>query len=355
MNSYSLNEHIVISEEKIIAIDFIQNTDKIVLAKVDNYCKLFFHIIDVESDFQKNVYLSEDIHINPDILREFDRFNKSIFSYNHCYHYLKDKKLYNISEFKSLSDNTFYFILGTVENYEKIAWYIKINFDGQVIEKKVFDLYKRYKEYNLIFGIEFVFFDIEKFREYNLTEFFDDFFDDDDFRYNLDMGDSCDVRLSLDNKKLGVSYFFKDNDEPRGNFSLFDVTNFEKPNLVFSYKSEESVFRYKFIENDSKIIYWNYQDREGILIEYIIRELNKDSFEKKQIFNIERPLESYGIDSFYYINNFIIEVYYDKIVFHNTITKERYIIQRDVQTPYCLNKNKLFYIVDSKLKMKIIQ
>jgi len=335
--------------EKIVAMDFMENSNKVVLAKVDLDYKLFIEIVDIKNDFKEIIYLDEDFFLD----------------YKSLYYYHEDKlalsmifnsgsntrKLSYVNKFKCLSYNNFYLNISSSVEEKWADWHLKINFSGNVIEKIIGELDERSRDSR---DINLVFFDTKEFRQINLTEFFDVFFEEDSFSYNRVMGDSIEAFFSSDNKNLGICYFFKDEEIPRGRFSVFNIQNFENPELIFSFKIDDYGNDIKFTNDNSKISYWRWEKDENDenLIQYVIREVNEFSFEKEKRFNVK--FNDVVARNYYFINNTILEEYYDKFQIHNTDTKENMTVLRNNYSPYCINENTLVYLNNYKLEKLII-
>lgn len=333
--------------EKIVGMDFMENSDKAAIAKIDDDYKLFFEIIDFENNFTDTIYLEEDIFIKPSsvYLYDDDQYNLPMIFHSN----LDDKNLSFINNFKFLSKNCFYLKIMTdnKDDGQRYNWNIKINFEGKIVEKCIDDLNKRFDYFE---ERDLVFFDTNTFREINLIEFFDNMFDEYNFQFNRTIGNLYSTFLSSDNKKLGFCFFFKDEEIPRCNYSIFDINNFEKPELIFSYRIDDYGNDFKFSKDNKKIIYWRYEDDEGTIISFIIRELDENIFEQPKKILIEFAKDFYMKD-YELVNDTLIIIGLEKLKLFNLETNEDFIIQRNMHSPYCITGNNLLYLNNYKLQL----
>ncbi|MBD8082697.1 hypothetical protein [Chryseobacterium caseinilyticum] len=354
--------------EKIIALDFFQNSKRFSAAKIDDNYKLFFEISDAETDKTETIYLKEDIFIKPMSLFYYDDYFWQIQSST----VTEEQDLYYVLKFKIVSDQFFYLKVFTDQpNNLRIHYHIKIDFNGRITEKLIDNLDQRYddsQDKNLIF------FDFKKFKEINLINFFDDFFAKENFLYNRNMGDPYSTFFSSDYLKLGICYFFVDENILRGYYAIFDIDNFEKPRLLFSatideygnnfnFSSDDKekprlLFsskiddgkNFEFSSDDKNVIYWRYRNDKRTELLFTIRELNKNFFQNEANFLIEFS-EGFYIKDFKLINNLIIIIGSKKIYFHNLHTNQNLEISRNINSPYCVTADYVFYINNYKLEI----
>jgi hypothetical protein len=338
MNLNCLSEKILINDEKIIAMDLINGKNQIALITANNVCRLSLKIFDIEKGDFISIAALDDFYVNPTDSNLFSDANRSSNNFYSFSLYLHDKILCRVNKFNSLSNNNFYLNLTS----EKNNWHLEIAHDGKLIKKIVDDVEKRFEFY---FDRDYVMFDIENFKEHKLFEFFDVFFENDDFLYNRVMDNyAYSLFLSSDSKKLGFVYFNKDDDSPRGNYSVFDVDDFNNPKLIFSYRIDECGTGHKFDSDDNKIIY-------SLHNEVIIREIDSNNFEKEVRLKTNILDEKYYYEGLYNIKNFLIEVYHSKFHFMNISTKEYFLTDREIGSRYCIKEDKIFYTEGTKLKM----
>ncbi|WP_175633277.1 hypothetical protein [Pedobacter ghigonis] len=305
--------------EKIVAIDFIANSGEIALVKkVDNH-SLFIEIVDADLNHKETISLADEIF-------NTHKFNK----------------------FQCLPDRHFYFNISNFQAERWNKWHLKIDFSGNTIQKVIDDLEEKYKyshDRNLVF------FDIRKFKEINLINFFDDFFEEDSFDYNRSMGDPIDLFYSSDYKRLSLCYFFKDEEEPRGNFSVFNIEDYENPKLISSLKIDSYGNDIKFSNDHTRIVYWRWecQDKKGFVIQYVILKLEEFSITLEKRINIKYGHNVFG-HIYFLINQSIVKVDYNKFRIRHIETNENKIIPRDEHSPYCSNENTLVYLNNYQLE-----
>ncbi|AYN02818.1 hypothetical protein EAG11_00495 [Flavobacterium sp. 140616W15] len=338
LNLNCFNTKILISNENIIGMDLINFKHQIALVTVDNLCRLFLKVFDIENGDFVDIISLNDFHGNPKDFNLFNNVNKSSNDYYSRSLYLNDKILCKVNKFNSLSNNNFYLHL-TIEGGD---WHIEIDPNGNVIKKIEDDVQKRVEFYC---DQNYIIFDIENFKEHKLFEFFDIFFESDDFSYNRVMDNYVfSLFLSSDNKKLGFIYFNKDDNSPRGNYSVFEVSDFNNPQLIFSYRIDECGNGHRFNSDNNKIVYRLHD-------EVVIRELDNNKFEKEIRIETNILKDTYHCQGVYNIKNFIVEVYYNKFYFLNINTKEYFLVGREVGSTYCIKEDKIFYTEGTKLKM----
>lgn len=338
-----MNQQLPENIEKIVAIDFIKNSTKVALAKVDNLFRLFIEIVDLITSSKEIVNLEKDIFLNYSSLYYYDEFTlSSIFNSNIKYRYPADLK-----EFTCLSNNVFYLKISLYNENLYEDWHLQIDNKGKVVNEQIDNLDRKYKFYS---DRNSVFFDINKFEEINMKDFFNDFFEEDQFDYYIyAMGDTFSANLLADERKLGLWYFFKDEEIPRGNFSIFDIKDAYNPQLIFSFKLDE-YGDFKFSFDKKKVIYWHYENNQGTLRSYHVREVNANSFDQKQEIFIEYDKNNSHVIDFALINETLLEVFLDKFKLHDVLTKKSYKVPRDISSPYCFNSKTLVYLHNYKLK-----
>lgn len=315
-------------KEKILAIDFLQHSTKFAVVKKDKENRFLIEVICIENTSEEIIYLN-DLFIN-------------------------SSSIQHINKFQCLSSDNFYFNASIWENEKLVRYHLKVNFSGKIIKQTVDDLDEKYIN---AFDRDLVFFDRNEFKEINLMEFFEDFFSDDEFFYHYySMGSKISSFFSSDNKKLGICYFFKDGEYPRGRFTIFNIENFEKPKVIFSKKVEDFGNDIKFTYDNSKISYWRWgnYDEKSIVIEYAIRELNELSFENEKRIEIKYFSNDFSMRNYYFISSTLIKQCLNKFELFDIVTSNRSTILRDVHSPYCINGTTMIYIHNSKLEKLFI-
>lgn len=340
-----MNEEIPKTIERIVAMGFMKNSSQVALAKVDDDYRLFIEILDLESTCREIINLKQDIYIDYGALSHAN--NPNLFlTFNSSFE--KEHKS-SIRKFQCLPGQYFYFNLVNYWRDKWSKWHLKIDFSGNTVEKCIDDLEEKY-EYK--HDRDLVFFDTRQFREVNLIKFFDDFFEADSFNYNrVCMGDSVDVFLSSDNKSLGVCYFCKDEEIPRGNFCVFNIQDCDIPELVFSLKVDTYGTDLKFSNDNSKIIYWRWeeQNNRAPLIQYVIMDIDEPAVLKEKRIDIQYNKHLSWLD-YFLMDKLIVKLEYDKFRIHSTETKQNRIIPRDHFSPYCSNENTLVYLHNDQLE-----
>ncbi|QIL41947.1 hypothetical protein G7074_23370 [Pedobacter sp. HDW13] len=243
--------------EKIVAIDFIANSDEIALVKGVGNQSLFIEIVDADLNHKETISLADEIF-------NTHKFNK----------------------FQCLPDRHFYFNMSVFQAEKWNKWHLKIDFYGNI------------------------------------------FFEEDSFDYNRSMGDPIDLFCSSDYKRLSLCYFFKDEEEPRGNFSVFNIEDYENPELISSLKID---------------------DKKGFVIQYVILKLEEFSITLEKRINIKYGQNVFG-HIYFLINQSIVKVDYNKIRIRHIETNENKIIPRDEHSPYCSNENTLVYLNNHQLE-----
>ena len=318
--TYSENEEMQESLEKIVAMDFIENSDKIALLKVADNNRLFIEICDAKCNHQETISLVDEIFID-----------------------------YKFNKFQCLPDRHFYFNMSSFQAEKWNKWHLRIDFSGNTIEKVIDDLEEKY---NYSYDRNLFFFDTRKFKEINLINFFDVFFEEDSFNYNrISMGDPVDLFFSSDHKHIGLGFFFKDEEIPRGNFSTFNIKDCENPELISSLKIDNYGNDIKFSNDNTRIVYWRWesQDKKGFLIQYVILKVQGFSIMEENKINIKYGL-NFSANNYFLINQTIVKEDYNKFRIHHIETNENKIIQRDDHSPYCTNENSLVYLYNHQLE-----
>lgn len=328
--------------EKVVAMSFLEDSDRLAIAKIDDGYKLFIEVINLNDTTTETIYLEDDISIRPSSLYYYYDFMMAI----------SDKEvetLSSIEDFKFLSEKYFYLNVSMPKQngHEIYRWNIKIDFKGKTVEKTDDELIKRYQNSQDI-GLEF--FDITTFKVINLKDFFNDFYRDKDFSSNEFQDKYCYTFLSPDQKKLGLVYFFKDGTMPRGNLSFFDTQYFELPQILFSYDFEGFLPNIKFIKNTNKIGYKYYENEEERLISFVIIELDESKFEDGEKITIECP-ENYYVRDYELIDKTLIIIGSTEIQFYHIETKENFTIPCNLHTPYCCNDTTFVYMNNYKVEI----
>lgn len=314
-------------KETILEIDFLQHSTKFATLKKTTESRFLIEVVCIENNFEESIYLN-DVFFNSSSIQQ-------------------------INKFQFLSFNNFYLNASIWENKKLVRYHLKVNLSGKIINKTVDNLVE---EYINTLEKDLVFFDLNGFKEVNLMHFFDEFFSEDEFYYHRSMGFGISSFFSSDNKKLGICYFFKDGEHPRGRFAIFNIENFEKPKVIFSKKIEDFGNDIKFSYDNSKISYWRWgnYDEKSIEIEYVVRELNEFTFENEKRIKIKYSSNNFSMSNYYFIRNTLIRQSFNKFELYDLLTDKNYTILRDENSPYCINDTTMIYIHDCKLEKLVV-
>lgn len=336
MNRIKYFENTLLSNERIIKID-ININDDINFISVDKTCKLYIKKFSLKTNKIESSFPVGNFYVKPLNIDLFNDFNTHYFKHELPNTNIEQIEIISVKDFQSLTNDCFYLNLSGKENY-----HVKINLKGEIISKSINDIESKYK-YST--ERDFVYFDIEKFEEYPLFEYFDSVLDYDDFEYNCIMQNYVySLFFSTDKKKIGLFYFNKDYDSPRGNYSFFDASDLKNLKHLFTYRVDEPHSNHKFKINNSNTIYFYNPYKEVFTI---------SSLENNSIIDISDNLEEelFGYEDFFMISNKIIDVYYDRFVVFDSISETNIQIKREIHSPYGFNENKLIYVNDGKLKL----
>lgn len=338
MDKIKYFERTLLSNERIIKIDLSIN-DNISFISVDKTCKLYIKTFNLKSNKIELAFPVGNFYVNPSDIDLFNDVNTHYFEHELPNTNIELKEVVSINDFQSLTNDCFYLNLSGKENC-----HVKVNLKGEIINKSINDIENKYKYSH---DRDFVFFDIEKFEESPLFEYFDSVFDYDDFEYNRIMQNYVySLFFSTNKKKIGLFYFNKDYDSPRGNYSFFDASDLKNLKLLFSFRVDEPHSNHKFKFNENNTIYY-YNPDEG----FVISELDNNKLLKKIAINDKLTEQLNDYQNFYLIKNKIIKTYYDRFVIFDSISNENMHIKREFNSAYCYNENKIIYIYNGQLKM----
>ena len=336
MNRIKYFENTLLSNERIIKID-ININDDIIFISVDKTCKLHIKKFSLKSNKIESAFPVDNFYVEPLNTDLFNDFNTHYFKHELPNTNVEQIEVISVKDFQSLTNDCFYLNLSGKENY-----HVKINLKGEIINKSINDIESKYK-YST--ERDFVFFDIENFEEYPLFEYFDSVLEYDEFWYNRIMDHYVySLFFSTDKKKIGLFYFNKDYDSPRGNYSFFDARDLKNLKLLATYRVDEPHSNHKFKINDNNTIYFYNPYKDVFAI---------SNLENNSIIEISNnfKLELFGYKDFFMISNKMIKVYYDRFVVFDSISETNIQIKRVINSPYSFNENKLIYVNDGKLKL----
>lgn len=352
--TYDLTKGIEVSYENILKMHFIQNSNKLVLLKVNASWELFVEIIDFNSYLKTIIILEYKFSIYD---HKFKQNNFVDYS-----KYLNQTKVFSLShiyEFYFSDDLEFIYLKARLKNSTDEICHFKIDLEGKLINKKTengshdpWDNYALLKKYHV--SDNFIFLDLDDFVEYDLGDFFNETFEKNDFFYLWINDGSYSIFTLPDENLFGLIFFDKDGNSPRGSFNIFKINDIKKPKLIFSYRIDEFGDHHTFNPSGNRMAYCKYLDIGEIEIK--IRELYQNEFENAIEFNISYPKEDSSPEEVFLSDaNLILVVFYDRIEAYDIYTFEQITVyNRDIRTLYCFGENKLFYIYLSKLKMEIL-
>ncbi|RKR05370.1 hypothetical protein C8C83_4717 [Flavobacterium sp. 90] len=352
--TYNLTEDIEVSYENILKMHFIPNSNKLALLKVNSSWRLFVEIIDFNSSLKAKITLDNKLRF---YYREFE--HNTFVNYSKDLSHLGKYSLTHIFEFYLSEDLEFIYLKARFKKTKEEVCHFKIDFEGKVVLEKIedeshnpLDDYCFLKKY--LVSDNFIFLDLEDFSEHDLADFFDTVFYKDDFLFLRFNGDEYPIFSLPDKNLLGLVFFDRDGNYPRGSFNVFRINDIKKPVLLFSYKIDDFGSNHIFNSSGNKILYYYYIDLCEIKIK--IRELSKNDFENAIEFTLSFSKEDSAPHELFFSDaNLILLVFYDRIEVYNIHTLERIsIYNRDIGTSYCFDKNKLFYIYLNKLKMEVL-
>lgn len=295
---------------KIIKTDYISEKQQIVILKVKQNSELFIEILDIKNDLIKEISLNEKIYVRP----------------------------YERIEFHSIDNNNFY--LGCD------SWHFIINCDGKVVLKKQLDnelgyLNNTHLLKNYIFREDLTLIDLKDFKEYNLTDFFDENFDEYDFTFFYFEG-RYGLYSSSDNNILTISIYCKDREDPKVLHCVLKINSFENIDILLAEKIDQLGCYYTLSENLHELAYETYFTDDEY---WYIREISEENFKRSTSFVTDKNTNLI----FFNDENYIL-LYDEKIELRNrhenNLLKS---IAIDHESSYKLAKNILFYIKDSKL------
>lgn len=353
LGTYNLTEDIKISYENILKMHFIPNSNKLVLLKVNPSWRLFIEIIDFNSSLKTKITLDDKFRI---YYREFE--HNTFVNYSKDVSQLQEYSLKHIFEFYLSEDLEFIYLKARVKKSKEEVCHFKIDLEGKIVLEKIedeshnsLDKFCFLKKY--LVSDNFVFLDLEDFSEHDLADFFDIVFIKDNFLF-LRLNDDYSIFSLPDENLLGLVFFDKDGNYPRGSFNIFRINDIKKPVLLFSHRIDEFGSNHIFNASGSKILYYYYIDFGEIKIK--IRELSKNDFENVIEFTLSYSKEDSGPHELFWSDtNLILLVFYDRIEVYDIHSLEMVSnYNRDIGTSYCFDKNNLFYVYLSKLKMEIL-
>lgn len=309
------------------------------IISIDQSCKLFLKTYNLKTNRLETSFPISNYYLR---LSDANQFNDEFKHYLKCefpYSIISNLDVIRIHEFQSLSDGNYYLKISNQNSF-----HIHINKEGKVIRSLLDDISTRYHNSER----DFVIFDTESFEELALYDFFDEMFDYDDFHYHRIMNEYVyNLFISADKKRIGIFYFCKDYDSPRGNYSFFDSSDLNNLKLIFSQRVDEPHSNHKFKINDNNTIYYFNPYKEV----FVISELVNNSLFKKVEISDNLKEELFGYENFYLINDKIVEVLYDRFVIFDSISEAIVQISREIHAPYSFNENKLVYIINGQLKI----
>ncbi len=295
---------------KVIALDYNPEIQQIFLLKAKQDLELFIEILDLKTNKTKQILLDEKVCARP-----YGRIN---------FHAVNKENFYLSVDFSHL----------------------KININGEIVLKDQLDgtissLNKKHVLKNYIFREDLVLIDFTDFKEHNLSDFFDDNFDEYDFNYFY-FDDRYSIFSSPDNNILTVILYCKDRDHPKCFHCILEIESPEKINVLFVDKIDDLGQYYVISESLSELAYQKYfTDDDNVYI----RKLSGENFKNSENFIIDKSAEFIFFDD----HQFLL-LYDEKIeIYKRSDISLLRSISIDQSAPYKIKKDILFYIKDAKL------
>lgn len=335
--SKSNNNHL-----KILSIEYLEKSQKIVLLKVKENLELFIDIIDIKNNLQKEIILLKKM------ILDFSYINNSKYFPEKDLNLNDGEILISIRHFHTINDENF--ILSNSKSN------IKINIDGEVVYLPTFEnikygesskLNNKYFLKNFIFRADMTLFDIDNCIEKELDTFINENFDNIDdgqsFSYLYFTEDRYTIFTYPQKNILGFEIYDKDGDEPHFSYYILKIESLDDIKIIFVGKSNNSGHYYVLSEDTNEIAYkrQHYDDPTNILIREISDKFN--DFEIHKVINNEEEIV--------YLNKrkiFLKRKNEIEILDRHTGKINSVIIDKD--SPFEIKGNFLFYVKDSKLK-----
>lgn len=295
---------------KIIKLDYIPERQQIILLKTKQNLELFIEVLNLKTNDIKEISLNEKIYAKP----------------------------YGRIEFHSIDDENFYLSADSL--------HFKINSNGEIILKdrldsKISSLNHKHVLKNYIFREDLALIDLKDFKEYDLTNFFNDNFDEYDFIYFY-YDDRYELFSSSGNNILTITLYCKDLDDPKFLHCVLKINSFENIDILFADKIDQLGCYYILSENSHELAYETYFPEDENLY---IRELSKENFKESKSCMIDKNAQ------LIFLNNHQLILLYDEKIeilerYSNNLLKS---ISIDQDSPYKIKKDMLLYVKDAKL------
>ena len=327
---------------KILSIEYLKETQKIVLLKVKENLELFIHIIDLKNNLQKEIILLKKLFLD--------------YSYINNSKYFPEKKnnpsegetLISIRHFHTINDDNF-FLSNSQSN-------IKINKKGEVLHLSTFENSKfssssyinnKHILKDFIFREDMTLIDINNCYEKELDSFIyeniDNIFDGQSFTYIYYTEERYTILTYPCKNIIGFEIYDKDGDEPQFSYYILKIESLNNIKIIFAGKGYNSGHYYVLSEDTNEIAYVkrHYDEPKNI----IIRELS----EKFNDFEIYKEINNE--EEIVYLNKskiFLKEQNEIQILDRQTRKINSIIIDND--SPFEIKENFLFFVKDSKLR-----
>lgn len=290
---------------KIIKTDYIPEKQQIIQLKIKQNSELFFEVLDLKNRIIREILLDEKICFTP----------------------------YSRIEFHPVDEDNFYLSAG--------SWHLKINSDGKIALRKPKQFESVHILKNYIFREDLTLTDLKDFKEYDLTKFFDENFDEYEFMYFYYEGRS-EFFSSSDSNILTVTLYCKDRDDPKFLHVVLNIHSHDHIDILYSEKIDQLGHHYVINENLQELAFENYLADDKNLC---IRKLSNGSFNHSKSIKIEdfSELIFFNDEKFILLFDEKIEIWERN---ENGLLKS---IPIDRESSYKLAKNILFYIKDTKL------
>lgn len=321
----------IIEFNEILKIQFIAKLNQVVLLGIDSALQLSLEIINL-NDFSKKTI---SIDTTNDLSASIDYPNR------------------HVSEFYASDNLDFFYLKCNLFNSDIGTLHFKIDGKGKIVNIKPIQTKNQFNDYcvlkSYLVSKDFIFLDFEDFEQYDLSDFFDDFFEEDDFSFLRTDDYNYSIFTCQDKNILGLGFFDKDGKIPRGRYSVFEIEDVRKPKLIFSHKIDqwgECVIN----QSCNKVAYFHYLKFGEIDI--IVRKLSETEFENEIRFKVDIQ-GSVPKDVFLTDDSYIIFIFYHRVEVYNIETFQQiFTFKKDIFPPYCFSNNKLFYIYLNKLHIK---
>jgi hypothetical protein len=327
---------------KILSIEYLKETQKIVLLKVKENLELFIDIIDIKNNLQKEIILLKKLFLDFSYTNNSKYFPEKNFNLN-------DREvLISIRHFHTINDENF--ILSNSKSN------IKINIEGEVFYLPTFENIK-YGEFsrlndkhflkNFIFRADMTLFDIDNCIEKELYTFINDNFDNIEnypsFTYLYFSEDRYTIFTYPNKNIVGFEIYDKDGDEPHFSYYILKVESLDNINIIFVGKSSNSGHYYVLSEDTNEIAYkrQHFDDPTNILIRELSDKFN--DFEIHKVINNEEEIVYLNKNNIFLKKQNEIE-----ILDRHTGKTNSVIIDKD--SPFEIKENFLFFVKDSKLR-----